>query len=105
MAFFFAYSRKVQQRLRAKLGAKLSAKPLERLKRLRIGNLGVDVHRHVDLCMAQDLVPCGQQLPGRGVEVAAAGLIPHRQVVTLEPDLIRRWRPDLVVGGGDDLPL
>jgi hypothetical protein len=69
MAFFFAYSRKVQQRLRAKLGAKLSAKPLERLKRLRIGNLGVYLHRQVDLCMAQDPGPMWAAAPrswGRG---------------------------------------
>jgi len=54
------YSGKVQQRLRAKL----PPEPLERLERPGIGNLGVDVHRHVDLSMAQD--PHGN--PGMHVE-------------------------------------
>src|SRR6516225_2766255 len=36
------------------LGAKLSPEPLERLERLVVGDLGVDVHRYVDLCMPQD---------------------------------------------------
>ena len=44
------YSSKIQQRLRAKL----PPEPLERLERLGVGDLGVDVHRHVDLRMAQD---------------------------------------------------
>jgi hypothetical protein len=52
----------------------------------------------------QGVIPGGQQLAGGGVEVAAAGVIPHRQVVTLEPDLTGGGPPDLVVGGGDDLP-
>ena len=54
------YSSKVQQRL----GAKLPPEPLERLERLVVGDLGVDVHRHVDLSMAQD--PHGN--PGMHVE-------------------------------------
>ena len=44
------YSSKVQQRLRAKL----PPEPLECLERPGIGDLGVNVHRHVDLRMAQD---------------------------------------------------
>jgi len=51
---------KVQQRLRAKL----PPQPLERLERLSVGDLGVDIHRHVDLRMAQD--PHGH--PGMHVE-------------------------------------
>jgi hypothetical protein len=52
----------------------------------------------------QCLIPGGQQLASGEVEVAAAGLIPHRQVIPLEPDLVGGRPPDLVVGGGDDLP-
>ena len=44
------YSSKVQQRL----GAKLPPEPLERMERPGVGDLGIDVHRHVDLRMAQD---------------------------------------------------
>jgi hypothetical protein len=50
------YSSKIQQRL----GAKLPPEPLERVERLGIGNLRKDVHRHVDLRMAQD-VSVGQR--------------------------------------------
>ena len=49
-------------------------------------------------------IPGGQQLAGGGVEVAAAGLIPDRQVVTLKSDGLCGGPPDLVVGSGDDLP-
>jgi len=41
------YSSKVQQRLQAKL-------PPEPLERLLVGELGVDVHSHVNLRMTQD---------------------------------------------------
>jgi hypothetical protein len=47
------YSSEVQQRLRIEL----LAQALERLEGLGVGDLGVDVHRHVDLRMAQDPVP------------------------------------------------
>ena len=52
----------------------------------------------------QGVVPVGQQLPRVGVEVAAGGLVPYRQVVALEKDLAGGGPPDLVVGGGEDLP-
>ena len=58
--FSVPYSRKVQQCLRAKL----PPEPLERVERLGVGDLGVDVHRHVDLRMPQD--PHGN--PGMHVE-------------------------------------
>src|SRR5271165_6655754 len=61
VAFFYA----VQQRLRAKL----PPEPLERLERLGIGDLGVDVHRHVDLRMTQN--PHGN--PGVHVERGESG--------------------------------
>ena len=48
--FLMPYSSKVQQRLRAKL----PPEPLERLERPGIGDLGIGVHRHVDLRMPQD---------------------------------------------------
>ena len=44
------YSSEVQQWL----CVELPGQPLERLERLGGGNLGVNVHRHVDLRMAQD---------------------------------------------------
>jgi hypothetical protein len=44
------YSSKVQQRLRAKLPPEM----LERAECPGIGDLCVDVHRHIDLRMAQD---------------------------------------------------
>ena len=45
-----AFSYAVQQHLRAKL----PPEPLERLERLVVGDLGVDVHRDVDLRVPQD---------------------------------------------------
>src|ERR1039458_3853408 len=45
-----SYSSEVQLRLRIEL----PAEPLERLQRLGIRDLVVDVHRHVDLRMTQD---------------------------------------------------
>ena len=66
------------------LGVELSAEP-DHMQRLIIWANGV-----------QGLVPGGQQLASGGVEVAAAGLIPDRQIVALEPDLICSWPPDLV---------
>jgi hypothetical protein len=50
VAFLMPYSSKVQQRLRAKL----PPEPRECLERPLVGDLGVDIHRHVDLRMAQD---------------------------------------------------
>src|ERR1017187_3916238 len=44
------YSSEVQQRLRIEL----LAQALERLEGLGVGDLGVDVHRHVDLGMPED---------------------------------------------------
>src|SRR6266576_3526967 len=50
------------------------------------------------------VVPACQQLPGLGIKVAPARLVPDRQPVTVEPDVPSGGPPDLVVGGGDDLP-
>ena len=44
------YSSKIQQRLRAKL----PPEPLERFECVGVRDLGVDVHRHIDLRTAQD---------------------------------------------------
>ncbi len=52
----------------------------------------------------QGFIPGRQQLAGGGVEVAAADLIPHRQIVAIEADGVGGGPPDLVVDGGDDLP-
>ena len=51
----------------------------------------------------QGVIPGREQLAGGGVEVAAAGLVPDRQIVALEPHAVGGWPPDLVVGGGNDL--
>ncbi len=45
----------------------------------------------------------GQELAGRRVEVPARCLVPDGQVRVIVDDVIGRWPPDLVVGGGDDL--
>jgi len=50
VAFFDPYSSEVQQRLRIEL----LAEALERLERLGVGDLGVDVHCDVDLRMPQE---------------------------------------------------
>ena len=52
----------------------------------------------------QGVVPGGQEFPGRGVEVVAAGLVPDRQAASSYLLGVGGWPPDLVVGGGDDLP-
>ena len=51
----------------------------------------------------EGLVPGRQELAGRGVEVAAAGLVPDRQAGVVVLDRVGGWPPDLVVGGGEDL--
>jgi hypothetical protein len=49
------------------------------------------------------LVPGGQEFAGGGVEVVAAGLMPDRQMRVVVLDLVSRWPPDLVIGGGEHL--
>ena len=52
----------------------------------------------------EGLVPGRQDLAGGGVEVVAGCLVPDGQLVALEPHDVGGGPPDLVVGGGDDLP-
>ena len=51
----------------------------------------------------QGLVPGGQELAGGRIEVTARRLLPHGQVVAVEPDGGGGWPPDLVVGGSEHL--
>lgn len=44
----------VQQQSQQRPGVELLREPLERLERLRVRHLGVDVHRHVDMGMAHN---------------------------------------------------
>src|SRR5690242_11952076 len=46
----------------------------------------------------------GRSSPVAGVEVAATGLIPHRQVVAVKAHSVGGGPPDLVIGSSDDLP-
>ena len=50
------------------------------------------------------LVPGGQELAGRRVEVAAGCLVPDGQVRVVVLDLVGGWPPHLVVGRGEHLP-
>ncbi len=52
----------------------------------------------------EGVVPGGQELAGRRVEVPAGWLVPDGQVRVVVHDPIGRGPPDLVVGRGDDLP-
>jgi hypothetical protein len=51
----------------------------------------------------ESLIPGGQDLPGGGVEVGAAGFVPDWQLAAVVADGVGGGPPDLVVGGGDDL--
>ena len=52
----------------------------------------------------EGVVPGREQLPGGRVEVPAGRFVPGRQLVIAVLELVRGWPPDLMVGGGDDLP-
>jgi hypothetical protein len=52
----------------------------------------------------QGLVPGRQESAGRGIEAAAAGVVPLGWVGVVVADVAGGWPPDLVIAGGDGLP-
>ena len=75
VAFSLPYSSKVQQRLRAKL----PPEPLERFQCLGVRDLGVDIPRHADLRMAEDVHG------NPGIKAATAAPLARRQRPGLWP--------------------